>query len=431
MLRNIILATFLFTSPAFAQPFNPGVPVSGTPANNDCAKFVVSGGNVQSITTTGAPCDSALPVGANPTATAGPAAVNGVATTFMRSDAAPAVQKASAVQFGISECDNTTITCAGGVFVSVGPVASVFGRTGAVVAATNDYGIAQINNIGAGCSTWLTTPNSANLATCVTDESGTGPLVFANNPTLDSPIFTTKATSPFLYGGAVPGSSLTLASTSGVGNTDYLNFLTGNNLEAGRIITGGQWIVGPYASAVTSNYVGIFNVITQATQTVVAMDSYGQSNIGTFVFRAAGGTVSPYAPSNLTTGTVIGQFGGRVYTNNAWSASTGGRIYFTYTDTSPGLGQSISFDTTPNGGARALAMLINQSGGVQIGSTAIALAASEFGLSKISASGSAPGAGTAKIAWVAGTNANTCKLISYAGTSITPVTIVDNVGGGC
>jgi hypothetical protein len=43
----------------------------------------------------------------------------------------------------------------------------------------------------------------------------------------------------------------------------------------------------------------------------------------------------------------------------------------------------------------------------------------------------APGAGYAVLKWVAGTNAGTCKLISYAGTSATPVTVVDNVGGSC
>lgn len=56
-----------------------------------------------------------LPSAANPSATAGPTAVNGAAATFMRSDAAPAVQKASAAQFGIVEVDNTTITAAAGV----------------------------------------------------------------------------------------------------------------------------------------------------------------------------------------------------------------------------------------------------------------------------------------------------------------------------
>ncbi|HEY3289933.1 MAG TPA: hypothetical protein VGK87_07395, partial [Anaerolineae bacterium] len=44
---------------------------------------------------------TANPVGANPTATAGTAAVNGVAATFMRSDAAPALPAAGAATVGI------------------------------------------------------------------------------------------------------------------------------------------------------------------------------------------------------------------------------------------------------------------------------------------------------------------------------------------
>lgn len=57
---------------------------------------------------------------ANPTATAGPTAVNGAATTFMRSDAAPAVQLGSASQKGIVQVDGTTITASGGVISAVG-----------------------------------------------------------------------------------------------------------------------------------------------------------------------------------------------------------------------------------------------------------------------------------------------------------------------
>jgi hypothetical protein len=54
----------------------------------------------------------------------------------------------------------------------------------------------------------------------------------------------------------------------------------------------------------------------------------------------------------------------------------------------------------------------------------------EIGVATISPSGSAPGAYGAKLALVCGTNAGTAKLIIYAGTSSTPVTIVDNIGGG-
>lgn len=77
--------------------------------------------------------------GANPTATAGPVAINGTATTFMRSDAAPAIQKASAVQFGIVEVDGTTITATGGVISSA--------NSGAPGGAVNDV---QFNNGSGG-----------------------------------------------------------------------------------------------------------------------------------------------------------------------------------------------------------------------------------------------------------------------------------------
>jgi hypothetical protein len=53
--------------------------------------------------------------GANPTATASDVAVNGVATTFLRSDGAPAVQKASSSVFGLVKVDGTTVTASGGV----------------------------------------------------------------------------------------------------------------------------------------------------------------------------------------------------------------------------------------------------------------------------------------------------------------------------
>lgn len=64
---------------------------------------------------------------ANPTATAGDVAVNGVATTYMRSDAAPAIRKASSSQFGIVKVDGVTITEVGGVITAVGGGGGVAG----------------------------------------------------------------------------------------------------------------------------------------------------------------------------------------------------------------------------------------------------------------------------------------------------------------
>jgi hypothetical protein len=72
---------------------------------------------------------------------------------------------------------------------------------------------------------------------------------------------------------------------------------------------------------------------------------------------------------------------------------------------------------------------------IMIGSaTRLTLATGEVGLAKVAASGSAPGAAGLKFAAVCGSGAGTLKIIAYAGTSTTPVTIVDNVGAsatGC
>jgi hypothetical protein len=73
------------------------------------------GGTVNFIRADGTWAAPATSSGANPTATASDVAVNGVATTFLRSDGAPAVQKCSSSQFGLAKVDGTTITSVSGV----------------------------------------------------------------------------------------------------------------------------------------------------------------------------------------------------------------------------------------------------------------------------------------------------------------------------
>ena len=50
-----------------------------------------------------------------------------------------------------------------------------------------------ISGLGTGVATFLATPSSANLAAAVTDETGTGALVFANSPTLVTPALGTPS----------------------------------------------------------------------------------------------------------------------------------------------------------------------------------------------------------------------------------------------
>lgn len=50
---------------------------------------------------------------------------------------------------------------------------------------------------------------------------------------------------------------------------------------------------------------------------------------------------------------------------------------------------------------------------------------------KFGGAASAPGGGFGELQLIAGTNAGTCKLVAYAGTSATPAVLADNIGAGC
>lgn len=104
--------------------FGSGSP-SAVPAPEDGAQYIdVSGEPAILYVGVNGAWVAAGTRGANPTAIAMDTAVNGTAVTYMRSDAAPAIQKGSALQFGIVKVDGTTITSTGGVITSTA-VASV------------------------------------------------------------------------------------------------------------------------------------------------------------------------------------------------------------------------------------------------------------------------------------------------------------------
>lgn len=66
-----------------------------------------------------------------------------------------------------------------------------------------------ITSFGTGVATWLGTPSSANLAAAVTDETGSGSLVFATSPTLVTPVLGTPTSGTL--------SSCTVDGTNAVG----------------------------------------------------------------------------------------------------------------------------------------------------------------------------------------------------------------------
>ncbi len=75
------------------------------------------------------------------------------------------------------------------------------GVTGTLPVANGGTGITAL---GTGIATWLGTPTSANLASAVTDETGSGSLVFATSPTLTTPTLG-AATITSVNGGQIAG----------------------------------------------------------------------------------------------------------------------------------------------------------------------------------------------------------------------------------
>jgi len=76
------------------------------------------------------------------------------------------------------------------------------------------YGGTGLTSLGSGVATWLGTPSSANLAAAVTDETGSGSLVFATSPSLTTPNIG-AATATSVNGLTITSSTGTLTVTNG------------------------------------------------------------------------------------------------------------------------------------------------------------------------------------------------------------------------
>lgn len=83
-----------------------------------------------------------------------------------------------------------------------------------------------VSGLGTGVATFLATPSSANLASAVTDETGTGALVFANSPTLVTPTLgVATVTSVNKVAITAPATSATLTIADGK-TVNFQNSLT-------------------------------------------------------------------------------------------------------------------------------------------------------------------------------------------------------------
>jgi hypothetical protein len=189
-----------------------------------------------------------------------------------------------------------------------------------------------ISGLGAGVATFLATPSSANLRSAVTDETGTGALVFANTPTLVTPVLgVATATSVNKMAITAPATSSTLAVADGktftvnhsltlagtdtttmtfpatsatIARTDAAQTFTGNQTFSGAIIGAVQALSGPGAVNITALTTAFTSTATGNALTL-ADGVAGQLKTIVYVAEAAGGDTGILTPANLGSATTI------------------------------------------------------------------------------------------------------------------------------
>ena len=131
-----------------------------------------------------------------------------------------------------------------------------------------------VSGLGSGIATFLTTPSSANLATAVTDETGSGSLVFATSPTLTTPVLGTPSSGTLTSCTGLPlttGVTGTLPVANG-GTGTSTAFTTGSVVFAGASGTYTQDNTNFFWDD-TNNYLGIGTATPSTPLNVVANTS--------------------------------------------------------------------------------------------------------------------------------------------------------------
>jgi hypothetical protein len=158
----------------------------------------------------------------------------------------------------------------------------VAGTTGTLSVARGGTGI---TSFGAGVATFLGTPSSANLAAAVTDETGSGALVFATSPTLVTPTLGV-ATATSVATGPVFGTVQALSGPGAVNlttlTTAFTSTATGNALTLADG-TAGQLKMIVYVAEAAGADTGILTPTNLGGFTTITFNAVGDSCLLQFI----------------------------------------------------------------------------------------------------------------------------------------------------